>query len=778
MRSRIQAFWQTVLLPFFQLVSVQRLTFFSLLFLLASCLSADLTLPTRVWILAGLLTAVLLTLVLARQKRFWYRVCLPLLLGALLGSGQSFLLWEVYAARLSSYVAQSAVLETDVEVEEVVYTNAYMGSYICRFSIDRLPYHVLVETDATEWTVGQVLTGEIQLCLWDDLEDGFDEAQYYRTKNVLSAAQDLGLTDTGKVQFRWNTLFLRWNAKLSALLSAHVTNDGLPLAMLLGNREQLSDVVQRDFRRAGILHLLAVSGTHFSALATMAERWLKKTRLSPGKRNGILGVLAVFYMLLTGMSGSVRRAGCMFLLGLACRQFGHKVQYFSSLNISCLCIVLFDPIAALDVGLHLSYLAVCGCLLTIRVESSWQAYRQFLLYMRGERIRFPKGWRRLFCPRYLAKQALSMLLLNLIITCLTLPLSWLYFGELSLASLLTNLIYISATSLLMSCTILYLLTYPLKIGIPLFAPALSLLSHILEVPAAVVSQIPHIVVSLRYPFVPLFLIPSVLAVCCLPYLRHKLRGILRAAGLLLLMLCCIWATEAVTAAESTMVYQNHGRKDGFVLHTAGKTLLVDVSDGSNNFTNMLLVHAKAQYATEIDGYMLTHYHNRHLSTLQKLADNWILRKLYLPAPMSEAEEGIYTALCRTAAAHHIPVETFGESTTFGHLTISVGPRTWLSRSTHPITGLQIVCGEERVVYTSCSYGQTDEQIVDWMEDCTVGIFGAHSPVHKKPFTLDFANTPELLIWNGDGLAYYTGVTPAAKREYVECALFRLRFAGE
>lgn len=773
-RERLRVLWHTVLVPFCKQLSTQKAVAFSLAFLLAALLTADLSLSHRM-VLFGVLS-VGAALVLVSRKRFWYALFLPILVGAMLGNTQALFLWNVYAERILDLTATGATLSTDAEVEDVVYTNAYVGFYVCRIKIDGWTYHVRIESADTSWSIGQVYHGEIQLCAWDDLEDGFDEAQYYRTKNVLSAAVDVSLTDTGKTQFRPSNWMVRWNDTLSARISAHVKNDDLPLAMLLGNRKNLSDAITRDFRRVGILHLLAVSGTHFSVLATMAERLLKTKRMKPWLRNGILAVLAISYMFLTGLSASVRRAGFMFLISLLCRQFQQKIQYFTSLNIATLAIVVMEPTAVLDVGLHLSYLAVCGCILAIHLEINWKAYRQFLITKNGERIRFPKGWRRLFCPRYVAKKAISMLLANLIITCLTLPTSWLYFGELSLASLPVNLLYIPATGVLLFLSVLYLLTYPL--GLPLLSPVLSAFSGLLTIPAAAVSQIPHIVVSLRYPFVPFFLVPSVLAVCCLPYVKHKLRGVGRTALLLCLMVGCIWVSDAVHANHSTLVYQNYKLRDGFMLQSDGKTMLIDISDGSKNYTNILLNHAREYYATELDGYLLTHYHNRHLSTLVSLADNWILRKLYLPTPMNETEEGIYAALCQIAKEHHIPVETFDTQTTFGNVTLSVGPRTWLKRSSHPITGLRLTCGDESVVYSSCSYGQTDAAIVDWMEHCTVGIFGAHSPVHKKDFTLHFATAPELLIWNGGAQEYCVGIEPAAKRETTDCSSFTFRFLAK
>lgn len=767
-------------MPFCQTLADRKVSGFFFVCILTGCTLAYSNAFYR--ILAGSAAAlcIILVLLLAYRKRFWYAVFLPVLSGALLASCSSLLLFDVYTASVQTMASENAVISVQAEVTEVVYTNAYSGRYLCHITGDGLPYTLAVSSSSPDYTVGQMLTGELQLQAWEEIDDGFDEEQYYLAKGVTGMADDLSLYPTGETRWHLRQLFQAWNRHLSDRISAHVHRDGLPLAMLLGNRDNLDDTVKRDFRRLGIYHLIAVSGTHFSILAAFSEWFMIRLRLRPAVRIRILGILTILYMLLTGLGTSVRRAGLMFLTALFCRRLGLRVRYFSSLNIACGLILLADPFAVMDMGLHLSYLAVCGCILFLHITRQWSVFRDpgkapLRLDASGQPLPSPRGWRRWFTLRFLTGKILSMLFLNLIVTGMTMPLSWLYFGELSLLSPLFNLICIPMTGVMILLTLFYLLLYPLGFTVLPMAGLVSGFAGLLEEMAAAFSPLPHAVVSLAYPFIPLFLIPLVLSIVILPALRNKLRGITAVLIILVLMCGTIFLYDAARADEAIAVYRNDRVKDGLVLSSGNKVLLADMSDGSKNFTNQLLAEASGLYATELEGYLLTHYHNRHVGTLQDLSDNWILRRLYLPDPVTEEEEAVYTALLEIAEAKGIETVLFCRETEFGHFRIRLADRTYLSRSTHPVTGLVLAVAGDRLVYVSSSFCQGDASIPAEIADADVCIFGAHSPVYKKTFALPLAKQPKIWVWNGESAFYYEGTLPCAGVELHGCSRFIYRF---
>ena len=58
---------------------------------------------------------------------------------------------------------------------------------------------------------------------------------------------------------------------------------GLPSALLLGDKTYLSDSTRRDFSRAGVSHLLAISGLHVTLIFGMLAVFLRLIGVTPAK---------------------------------------------------------------------------------------------------------------------------------------------------------------------------------------------------------------------------------------------------------------------------------------------------------------------------------------------------------------------------------------------------------------------------------------------------------------------------------------------------------------
>ena len=131
---------------------------------------------------------------------------------------------------------------------------------------------------------------------------------------------------------------------------------------------------------------------------------------------------------------------------------------------------------------------------------------------------------------------------------------------------------------------------------------------------------------------------------------------------------------------------------------------------------------------------------------------------------------VYRSLTDVAAQYGIPVTTFAREITFGEIQLTLAARTYLSRSTHPITAARFAADETVVAYGSSSWNQGDEIAAQWFDTADVLIFGAHSPVYKKPFALAREDEPYAVVWNGKSAEYGEAI-PAEHivydtREYV------------
>jgi competence protein ComEC len=202
-------------------------------------------------------------------------------------------------------------------------------------------------------------------------------------------------------------------------------------AILLGNRGGLAPELVAAFRTTGLSHLTVVSGFHVTilvaALAAVTTPLL-------GRRRAIWPALAALflYTLLVGAGPSVQRAavmGATYLL--ATRLLGRPVFAPASLVTAAMLMSLRDPLILWEVGFQLSFGATLGIMLYA------QPMNQFAWSRLARRLG-PTLTNRLM------QSVGEVVIISLAAQILTLPLITVYFGQLSLITLLSNALVIPA----------------------------------------------------------------------------------------------------------------------------------------------------------------------------------------------------------------------------------------------------------------------------------------------------------------------------------------------
>ncbi len=146
----------------------------------------------------------------------------------------------------------------------------------------------------------------------------------------------------------------------------------LARALVLGETD-LADEDTNAFRDSGLLHLLAVSGTHLvlvvSALSGALRRLLLHVeplaaRMDVGRPAAGLGIaIAWLYADFAGGSGSAVRAAAMLTVVLLARALGGRPSPGRALALGLLGAALVDPLVALDMSFGLSAGATAGLVL-------------------------------------------------------------------------------------------------------------------------------------------------------------------------------------------------------------------------------------------------------------------------------------------------------------------------------------------------------------------------------------------------------------------------------
>ncbi|HZI15555.1 MAG TPA: ComEC/Rec2 family competence protein, partial [Myxococcus sp.] len=147
------------------------------------------------------------------------------------------------------------------------------------------------------------------------------------------------------------------------------------LTLAAGQRAELDDAWEEAFSRAGLAHVLSVSGLHVAALALMTLALLRRGLVRAGARWRKLDARQVAapaavpfvwaYVLFTGNQPPAVRSALMatvVLLGLA---LWRRADGLNGLSAAAVVLVAWAPSSVADLSLQLSFLAVLGLVLLV-----------------------------------------------------------------------------------------------------------------------------------------------------------------------------------------------------------------------------------------------------------------------------------------------------------------------------------------------------------------------------------------------------------------------------
>ncbi len=132
-------------------------------------------------------------------------------------------------------------------------------------------------------------------------------------------------------------------------------------ALILGQQQDISEEINRDYQYAGAVHILSVSGLHVGFILLFITFLLKP--IPNTKKNSLLKLIIVVFSLWTfgivaGLAPSVVRSVTMFSFVAIGMYLRRSVNIYHTLLVSMLLILLFQPSFLFDVGFQLSYLAL------------------------------------------------------------------------------------------------------------------------------------------------------------------------------------------------------------------------------------------------------------------------------------------------------------------------------------------------------------------------------------------------------------------------------------
>lgn len=195
---------------------------------------------------------------------------------------------------------------------------------------------------------------------------GFNYRNYLYSKDIIATGEEfykqekqgnrLNLIESSSVQIR---------EYIARNIDNFYPNEAAQMlkAILIGESSTLEDNIKEFYQKAGIIHVLVVSGAHIVLLISVLKALLDKFCVSKRWANYILIFLIIMYIYITGVGESVLRAGIVSIIALIAGILGRENDNITTIFLSVFILCLLNPMIIYSVGLQLSFSGALGIIL-------------------------------------------------------------------------------------------------------------------------------------------------------------------------------------------------------------------------------------------------------------------------------------------------------------------------------------------------------------------------------------------------------------------------------
>ncbi len=194
----------------------------------------------------------------------------------------------------------------------------------------------------------------------------FDYSTYLKHKNIY--AQIYTTSEKTKISNEvqkdiYHYIFKFREKIITKLKASGFNHEELSVlsALILGQQQDISPEIQKDYQFAGAVHILSVSGMHVGFIMLFISFLLK--HLPNNKKSNFIRIIITLlslwmFSLIAGLSPSVVRSAAMFSFVAIGSVINRQNNMFHTIIVSLLIILLIEPGFIFDIGFQLSYLAL------------------------------------------------------------------------------------------------------------------------------------------------------------------------------------------------------------------------------------------------------------------------------------------------------------------------------------------------------------------------------------------------------------------------------------
>lgn len=411
-------------------------------------------------------------------------------------------------------------------------------------------------------------------------------------------------------------------------------------ALILGRRGGIDRTLQDRFAQSGLVHLLSISGFHVGVITAWVFLLCRMLRLGRGRALALAAGASVAYVSFLGWPAPASRAAALAVLLALSRVRQRRVETNSLLSATCLCVLLLDPWAIVDLGAWLSAAALWGA----TTFSKWT----------DQTFGVAPWWRTL-------GSSVGATLATAPITAATL-------GSVAVIGIVLNFLAIPLAAVAVPGVLASLLVFPLWSGLAgSLAGGAGLALHLLELLATAGAAVPggHLIEAAEIGSAVPWILALTISLWCIGK-RNTLREAVRRwgwAAVVVLWAGLFWSWPPRTAdsgSELALHFLDVGQGDGAVLRTpAGHWILIDAGPRtgySDAGRRVVVPFLASQGARQLAIVVVSHAHADHLGGVPSVLDRFDAQMVLEPG--ERVADPLYYAfldgLAADAVRWHIP----------------------------------------------------------------------------------------------------------------------------
>ena len=442
---------------------------------------------------------------------------------------------------------------------------------------------------------------------------GYNYKQYLKTKKIIGTVE----LEKVKILKSSNGSFIHNIQKyIRDTINGTLTDEegNLLLAILLGDKDKLSEDIQESFKTSNLSHMLAVSGAHVSYIILGLTYVLQNSII--GKKNGkiVCIIFLLAFMAITNFTPSVTRACIMAILTLFSSIIYRKSDVYTNISVAALITLIFNPYSLLDLGFQLSYGGTIGIIIFIK------------------RIQEKKSNSKVI--NYIKQMALVSIYANIII----IPIMMYHFNTVSFTFIISNIMASPILGIIVITGFLFIITSitvkPLTRLIAIFIkPILSILIKISQI----CSKLPFSNILVVTPY--MFNVISYYAII-LYCIKSKKNNKCKIIICLLIVLILINFIIYIFPQKLRIFFIDVGQGDSTLIITPDKkTVLID-GGGSDSFDvgeKVLLPYLLDRRILKIDYVLISHFDTDHCGGILTIMEKVKVKNIIISEQAEHSE---------------------------------------------------------------------------------------------------------------------------------------------